>query len=115
MADLNVAIRLSAVDAQATSTINKVTKEVAGIGTAAEKSSTSVGGLSSVLGKIGLASIGIAGITTAVAGLGRSLVDPILAASDLNESMNKVEVVFGDSSKSVVDFAKNAASALGQS
>lgn len=37
------------------------------------------------------------------------------AASDLNESMSKVQVVFGDSAKSVIDFSKTAATGLGQS
>lgn len=37
------------------------------------------------------------------------------AASDLNESMSKVNIVFGKSGKVVTDFAKTAATSLGQS
>jgi hypothetical protein len=114
VADLNVAIRLSATD-QASPVIGKVSKEVAGIGAAADTSSTKVGGLTSVLGKVGLAAMGIGAVATAVGGLGKALIDPIMAASDLDESMNKVQVVFGNSAKTVTDFAKTSAQGLGTS
>lgn len=39
----------------------------------------------------------------------------ISAASDVNESMSKVQVVFGDSSDSVIAWSKTAATAMGQS
>ena len=39
----------------------------------------------------------------------------INAASDLNESMSKVGVVFGSASKSVVDWSQNAATSMGMS
>jgi hypothetical protein len=39
----------------------------------------------------------------------------IAAASDLNESQSKAQVVFGKSAKAVVNFASTAATALGQS
>lgn len=39
----------------------------------------------------------------------------ISQASDLNESITKVQRVFGDSSKAVIDFSKTTATALGQS
>jgi hypothetical protein len=41
-------------------------------------------------------------------------IDAVGAASDLAETQNKVGVIFGDSSKSVLDFADNAVTALGQ-
>lgn len=41
-------------------------------------------------------------------------VDSIGQASDLSESMNKVDVVFGSAAKSVRDFASSAPAALGQ-
>jgi hypothetical protein len=109
-----IAIRISATDS-ASPTINKVTREVAGLGTTAEKAEGGVGGLSSALGKLGLAGLGIQTVVGAVAGLGKALVDPIMAASDLEESINKVQVVFGDSSKVITDFAKTSAQSLGQS
>ncbi len=41
--------------------------------------------------------------------------DAVGAASDLNESISKVGVVFGSSAKSVQDFAKTAATSMGMS
>lgn len=41
--------------------------------------------------------------------------DSIRAASDLGESMSKNNVVFGKSSKAVVDFSRTAATSMGQS
>jgi hypothetical protein len=114
VADLNVAIRLSATD-QASPAIGKVTREVAGIGTAAEGSSSKIGGLTSVLAKVGLATAGIQAVTGAVLGLGKAMIDPIMAASDLEESQNKVNVVFGSSAKTITDFAKTSAQDLGLS
>lgn len=40
--------------------------------------------------------------------------DAIGAARDLQETQNKVGVIFGESSKSILDFADNAVTALGQ-
>ena len=53
-----------------------------------------------------------AGVTLPLVGLG---VVAVNAASDLNESMNKVNVVFGDSARAVVDFSSTAAQNLGMS
>jgi hypothetical protein len=114
VADLNVAIRLSATD-QASPTIAKVTREVAGIGPAAEKSNSALSGLTGMLGKVGVGALGVTALIGSVTGLASALSGPILAASDLDESMNKVNVVFGDSAKTVTDFAKTAATCLGQS
>jgi hypothetical protein len=44
--------------------------------------------------------------------VGKQLVD---AASDLNEVTSKTEVIFGDAASGVIDFASEAAKALGQS
>lgn len=41
--------------------------------------------------------------------------DSIAAASDLNETLNKTRVIFGDASKYIEDFAKTAANSLGLS
>lgn len=51
----------------------------------------------------------------AVSGLAAAAMPAIKAASDLNETMSKSNVVFGDAAKSVQEFASNAARALGQS
>lgn len=53
-----------------------------------------------------------AGITAPLVALGAK---SLLTASDVEESLNKVNVVFGRSSKEVVSFTENAASALGMS
>ena len=52
--------------------------------------------------------------TAALAALGVAATRAALKASDLEETMNKVDVVFGDANQAVKDFAKNAPDALGQ-
>lgn len=52
------------------------------------------------------------GVTLPLVGLG---VVAVNAASNLDESMNKVKVVFGDSAEAVVDFSSTAAVNLGMS
>lgn len=47
--------------------------------------------------------------------IGGFLVDAVGQATDVAESTSKVGVVFGDASQSVLDFAANASTALGQS
>ncbi len=56
--------------------------------------------------------LGFAAFTAGAVVLGRDFVN---AASDLNESISKTEVVFGDAAKAVIDFSKTTASAMGQS
>jgi len=51
----------------------------------------------------------------AIAGIAAAIVPAISAASDLEESMSKVNVIFGDGAKAVEDFSKTAAKAMGQS
>jgi hypothetical protein len=51
----------------------------------------------------------------AIAGLAAAMVPAITAASDLEESMSKVSVIFGDGAKAVQDFSKTAAKSMGQS
>ena len=63
------------------------------------------------------------GVGIAVAGMaieaGKALIqfgaDSVTAASDLNETLSKSEVLFGDNAKSVQAWADNAALAFGQS
>ena len=52
---------------------------------------------------------------TALGALGVAAFGAAKMASDLNEETSKSAVIFGDASTSVMDFAKTAASALGQS
>jgi len=53
-----------------------------------------------------------AGVTAPIVGMAIKVAD---AASDLNESMNKVDVVFGDSAVAVQKWADGSAKAFGQS
>jgi hypothetical protein len=51
----------------------------------------------------------------AIAAISAAIVPAISAASDLEESMSKVTVIFGEGAKEVQDFSKTAAKAMGQS
>lgn len=53
--------------------------------------------------------------TAALGGLAAAAIPAINAASDLEESMSKVGVIFGEGAKEVEAFAETAAKALGQS
>lgn len=70
-----------------------------------------IGSFRKTLGGLGGAIAGFAG-GAAIAGFAK---DSIKAASDLSESMSKAKVVFGESSKEVLKFAENSATAFGQS
>ena len=69
-----------------------------------------------LLGKFGgtAKKIGIAA-AAGFAAAGAGIAVAIGKASDLNETISKVGVIFGDADAAVKDFAKNAASSLGQS
>lgn len=68
------------------------------------------GGFAKSAGKV--LAVGLAGAFAGGAVVGKLAID---AASDLNESISKVGVVFGDAGDSVVKFSKTTAKALGQS
>jgi hypothetical protein len=51
----------------------------------------------------------------ALAGIAAAAIPAINAASDLEENMSKVNVIFGDSAEAIQDFAKGAAKSIGQS
>lgn len=72
-------------------------------------------GLGDILGKVGLASMGLSTIKDAAMGLANGLRGPIVAASDLSESLNKSNVVFGAAASGIEAFASTAAQGLGQS
>ena len=68
-------------------------------------------GLGSKLGGLGKkAGLAFTAVAAGSAVMGKQFID---AASNLEESMSKVNVVFGDSAKGVQDFAKKSAAALG--
>lgn len=76
---------------------------------------TTTGSIASTLSSTGKKMMGVGGVLTAavsapILALGGVAID---AASDLNESMSKAQVVFGDSSKAIQDFATESATNLG--
>lgn len=79
---------------------------------AAQKSEGALGRLMSGLGGFGLAAQGVREAAGLVGGFFRGTIG---AASDVEESVNKVNVVFGDSAGKVQAFASTAAQAMGQS
>lgn len=55
------------------------------------------------------------GVTFAAAKIVDFAKQSVLASSDMNESLSKVQVVFGNTAQSVIDFSKTSASAMGMS
>lgn len=89
-----------------------VERSVKGIAGSAEQSTGKVGGLASKLGGLGtIAAAGAAAGGAALVGFGAMAVS---AASDVAESQNKVNVVFGESASKIDELAATAASSLGQ-
>ena len=85
-----------------------------------EKTSRDAGRAADGLGKSfgKLSAIDVAGKLAAVLGIGAlvgEMARAVKAASDLEESQNKVAVVFGESAQAIREFARSAAESLGQS
>lgn len=82
-------------------------------GKAAQSTGRHFDGFASNAAKLGVA-VGAAGI--AAAGAATAIgITAVKAASDLNESMNKVDVIFGETSEEIKAFAASAAQSMGQS
>jgi hypothetical protein len=79
---------------------------LSGVGNAGESLGSKLGGLSKK------AALAFTAISAGALVMGKKFVD---AGSDLEESMSKVNVVFGDASQGVKDFAKTSATSLGLS
>jgi len=77
---------------------------LSGVGDAGDSLGAKLGGLTKK------AALAFTAMTAGAAVMGKKFVD---AASDLQESMSKVNVVFGDSAKDVQAFAKTSAASLG--
>lgn len=73
MADLNIAISITGRDSGASAAAQSVSKSIDAIGSSAQRNVGIIGGLTTALGKIGLASMGIQAIGSAVTGLGGAL------------------------------------------
>ena len=84
--------------------------DTSGLDAALGKTSSSIAStVASASKKFAIFSAALGGAAIVV---GKQLVD---AASDLNEVTSKTEVIFGDAASGVIDFASQAAKALGQS
>jgi hypothetical protein len=93
-----VAINIPIITSFVNTGIQAADTQLKKFGTSAKTVAGAVGGFSIALGTV------------------KSVVGPaITAASNLQESMQKVDVIFGKGSKQVEDFAKSAARNLGQS
>ncbi len=92
-----------------------------GLARANEQTEKTAGGIGSAFASIGSSVTGVFGglvvgaMSQAASAVAGFLPGAINAASDLNETVSKVGVVFGQNSAQVLDWAKNAASAMGQS
>ena len=75
-----------------------------GVGSAGESLGSKLGGLTKK------AALAFTAMSAGAAVMGKKFVD---AGSDLEESLSKVNVVFGESAKGVTDFAKQSAASLG--
>ena len=97
---------LASVDKAVDSTADNIEKEFKESGAKAEKAVDGIGGEFKKLGKL------IAG-----AAIGKAVMDfaksSISAASDLEESINAVQVTYGDLSDTILDFSKESARAVG--
>jgi len=92
--------------------INRAIRDLNSLKTVGAGTTTAMGGLSSGMAKMGIAA-GIAAAAVAAMAV-KFAVDAIVSASDLNETMSKAQVIFGDAAKSIFDFAETANSSLGQ-
>jgi phage-related minor tail protein len=99
------------------SAYGKVSIDSSGVSAGVGSATKSLQNLSAVGTQVGdaMQSVGrslTVGLTLPILAVGAA---SIKAASDLDESLNKVNVVFGESSKEIIDWSKNAATSLGQS
>tara|TARA_R110000868_G_scaffold374945_1_gene639401 strand:- start:212 stop:3031 length:2820 start_codon:yes stop_codon:yes gene_type:complete len=94
--------QLKAGMAQAESSLKRLDGRV-------KTASTGMTNFMSTVKKVG-ATLGIAFAGAQVAKFAK---DSVMAASDMAESISKVQVIFGDTSQEVLDFGKTSASAMG--
>ena len=90
---------------------------MSGLGNAAKNVATGIGNVTKKLGQMALNVAKIAATIAAVSAvaIGGLLASTIGPASDLNETVSKVGVVFGDAADEVLKFGKSADTALGMS
>lgn len=108
----NLSILISAKDS-ASGPLSGITKMLQGLGHAATAPLAGIGNLTSTLGKIGLAGMGISVVTGAISSAISPIKEVIGAASDMNESLSKAQTVFKGSFGSIDTFASNSAKSMG--
>lgn len=111
MASANLDIRIEAKDAFS-ATFDSLHNSLGQVNSATKATGAGFGGLVDGLGRIGLAAEGVKAIFSGIVSVFGA---PVKAASDLNESMGKSVVIFGDAAAGVQAFAAGAAEALGMS
>lgn len=117
MAASDLAIVIKAQD-EVSSALKALRAEIRGLKGETETASKAASGFGATLKNIGTVAAGVlAGfaIQRGASDLISLFKNSISAASDLNESMNKSRVVFGDLSGDVEEFAQNSARSLGLS
>lgn len=117
-----LALLIAARD-KASPTLREIQRELKGIrgrldetGTASQKAGKGFADLGGAISRLDvgkLAKLGVAGVS--LGALTAGLTSTIGAASDLHETLNKNDVVFGSASDSVKRFGDNAVGALGMS
>ena len=105
-----LALILSLVD-EVTDTARKVRKELGDVGREATGAQRLLSGLSNV--GFGVVATGAAVAGAGIAVAGTYLKNSIAPASDLNETISKVGVVFGEQADEIMAFAQTSATALG--
>ena len=113
MSDVNVNIFVQAKDS-ASAALSRVRGEIDHVDTSAKKAITSTGGLGTALGGVAKIAGGFV-VGAALLKLPGLLSSVVGSASSLEESMSKVNVVFGENAKEVQDWSKESAKAFGQS
>ena len=89
--------------------IVKISADVSDLSKKIDQANGKVGGFASSAKKLGGIMAGAFAVSK-VAEFGKAI---IMGASDMEESLNKVNVVFGNSSQQVIDFANNSLTAFG--
>ncbi len=105
-----IVIRIQGQD-DLTRPLGQGTKALTGLQAAARQSTTLLGGLQGAMLKLGAAVAAFYAIKQAFGAVNGA----IQAASDLSETINKVDVVFGNSADAIEAWSKTSAQALGMS
>lgn len=114
MATERLNVILSLASGQYNARARTAAASTAGIGTAAENTTTKFGALKQRFGGVATAAAVGLGIT-AVAGVAKFAKSTVTAASNLEESINAVQVVFGDAADGILAIGENSVDSFGLS